>query len=71
MGNMRANAETAGALVAAVLEELVKDEHAELVAANHLSGATRWSVCSSERFPGGKEAKERLSWLLGWSEEKN
>jgi len=71
MGNMKSNAETANALVAAVLEELVKEEHAELVAANHLSGATRWSVCTNEGFPGGKEAKERLGWLLGWGGEKN
>lgn len=71
MGNMKANAETANALVSAVLEELVKEEHAELVAANHLSGATRWSVCTKEGFFGSKEAKERLGWLLGWGGEKN
>ncbi|KAF8471312.1 S-methyl-5'-thioadenosine phosphorylase [Kalaharituber pfeilii] len=63
MGNMHANSETARVLVAAVLEELVKEEHIDLVEARHLQGQSGWACCSD--LPARKgEAWKRLQWLL-------
>lgn len=65
MGNMRANSDTANALVAAVLGELVRDEHRGVVMAGHLKGGSRWAVCTKEGAERGGEARERLEWLWG------
>ena len=63
MGNMHANSELARLFVAAALEEMVKDEHEDLVKGRHLEGASRWACCT---HPDGrsKEKMEKLAWLL-------
>jgi len=61
--NMRANGENATHLMAAVLKELAREEHADLVHAKHLEGGSSWANCTAR--PGvGSEAMERIDWLL-------
>lgn len=43
MSNMKSNAENARRLIGAVLDELCKKEHEDLVAAKHLEGQTRFA----------------------------
>ncbi|KAL7274286.1 S-methyl-5-thioadenosine phosphorylase [Rhizina undulata] len=63
MGNMHANSHNAKLLVAAVLEELAKPEHEDLVNAKHLEGSVKWACCTSNA--GRKnEAVAKLAWLL-------
>ena len=69
MGNMKANSSTANALVVAVLEELVKDKHAQLVLAGHLQGSAASAVCTVETYRGAEEVRRRLEWL--WKGEGN
>ena len=63
MGHMRANAVNARRFIAAVLDELSKEEHADLVKATHLEGGRKFGVST---HPDGQvqEAKERLGWLF-------
>ena len=67
MENMKSNSHTANALVAAVLEELVKDEHAQLVLAGHLQGSAASALCTVETYRGAEAVKRKLQWL--WNGE--
>ena len=64
MGNMKANAENARRFVGAVLDELSKQEHTDLVLAKHLEGETKFA--GSITAPAGRtdEAKGKLMWLF-------
>jgi len=64
MGNMKANAENAKAFVGAVLDELSKEEHTNLVSAKHLEGQTKFA--GGITAPAGRdpEAKKKLDWLF-------
>ena len=63
MGNMHANALNAHRLAAAILQELAKEEHRDLVEAKHLEGQSKWACCT---LPAGRasEAVEKLEFLL-------
>jgi 5'-methylthioadenosine phosphorylase len=63
MENMSANATNARRFVAAVLDELSKEEHGELVEAKHLVGGTKGGLSTSEEGRG-REAVSRLRWLF-------
>ena len=64
MAHMRANSLNAQRLVRAVLDELAKDEHADLVNAKHLEGSSRSSITTSHAGIG-LEARKRIDWLFG------
>jgi 5'-methylthioadenosine phosphorylase len=64
MGNMKANAENARRFVAAVLDELSKEEHAELVLAKHLEGQTKFAGGITKAEGRSGEAKKKLGWLF-------
>lgn len=63
MSHMKANAVNARRFVGAVLDELSKEEHADLVAAKHLAGGRKFGVSTS---PHGRssEALKRLDFLF-------
>ncbi|KAK5050627.1 hypothetical protein LTR84_003909 [Exophiala bonariae] len=63
MGHMRANAVNARRFIAAVLDELSKEEHAELVQGKHLAGGRKFGIST---YPEGrsKKAVEKLNWLF-------
>ena len=63
MGHMKANGVNARRFVGAVLDELSKDEHRDLVEAKHYEGQRRFGVSTS---PAGVEekAKKRLKFLF-------
>ncbi|ETI19349.1 methylthioadenosine phosphorylase [Cladophialophora carrionii CBS 160.54] len=63
MGHMRANAVNARRFIAAVLDELSKEEHLDLVEAKHLAGGRKYGVST---YPAGRseEALEKLRWLF-------
>lgn len=63
MANMTANAKNARRFIAAVLDELSKEEHAEQVMARHLQGQSKFCVSTPEagRNP---ETVKKLRWLL-------
>ncbi|KIW29562.1 S-methyl-5'-thioadenosine phosphorylase [Cladophialophora immunda] len=63
MGHMRANAVNARRFIAAVLDELSKEEHDDLVRATHLAGARKFGVST---YPEGRgeKALEKLRWLF-------
>jgi 5'-methylthioadenosine phosphorylase len=63
MGHMRANAVNARRFIAAVLDELSKEEHLDLVEAKHLAGGRKFGVST---YPAGRgeEALEKLRWLF-------
>lgn len=63
MGHMRANADNARSFVAAVLDELSRDEHADLVAAKHLEGAVKMSL-STAKEGRTDEALKKMDWLF-------
>ena len=63
MGHMKANAGNARRLVGAVLDELTKEEHLELVEAKHLESQSKYAV-STARAGIKPAALEKLSWLL-------
>lgn len=48
MANMKANSENARRFVGAVLDELSREEHQDLVSAKHLEGQTKWCVSTPE-----------------------
>lgn len=63
MGHMRANALNARRFIAAVLDELSKEENSELVQATHLAGGREFGIST---FPAGRspQAVEKLKWLF-------
>lgn len=63
MGNMHANSANAKRLIAAVLEELAKEENQDLVNAKHLAGLSKFSCCTALAGRGGETTK-KLEWLL-------
>lgn len=64
MGNMKANAENARRFVGAVLDELSKEEHNNLVLAKHLEGQTRFAGAVTKPEGRGEEARGRIGWLF-------
>ncbi|KAL9078859.1 MAG: hypothetical protein Q9157_002229 [Trypethelium eluteriae] len=64
IGNMKANADNARRLVGAVLDELSKEEHQELVRAKHLEGQVKFAGTVTGKEGRSKEALERLHWLF-------
>jgi len=63
MAHMKANAENARRFVGAVLNELTKEEHSELVLAKHLEGQMRFAGSMTKKEHRGREAEEKLQWL--------
>lgn len=63
MGNMHANSVNAKRLVAAVLEELAKEEYQDLVNAKHLAGWSKFACCTAPAGRG-EETLKKLEWLL-------
>jgi 5'-methylthioadenosine phosphorylase len=63
MGNMKANAVNARRFVGAVLDELSKEEHAELVAAGHLNEIVKYSS-STHEGKRGEDALKRMDFLF-------
>ncbi|OTA20771.1 S-methyl-5'-thioadenosine phosphorylase [Hortaea werneckii EXF-2000] len=64
MGNMKANSENARRFVGAVLNELSKEEHQQLVLAKHLEGQTKFAGSITGVAGRSQEAKEKLGWLF-------
>lgn len=64
MGNMKANAENARRFVGAVLDELSKEEHTEMVLAKHLEGQMKFAGAVTKAEGRSKEAKEKIGWLF-------
>lgn len=64
MGHMKANAGNARRVVGAVLDDLSKEEHADLVLARHLEGQTRFATGMTGLAGRGEEAVRRLRWLF-------
>lgn len=64
MGHMKANAENARRFVGAVLDELSKEEHGDVVLAKHLEGETKFAGSITAPAGRGEEAKAKLSWLF-------
>lgn len=64
MGHMKANAGNARRLVGAVLDELSKEEHADLVLARHLEGMTKGAAGMTGVQGRKEEAVEKLRWLF-------
>ena len=63
MGHMKANSINARRFVGAVLDELSKEEHQDLVAAKHLEGGIKFGV-STAPAARSKEALEKMEWLF-------
>jgi len=64
MGHMKANAENARRFVGAVLDELSKEEHNEIVLAKHLEGETKFAGSMTAPAGRSEEAKTKLTWLF-------
>jgi 5'-methylthioadenosine phosphorylase len=64
MGNMKANAENARIFVGAVLDELSKEEHGDLVAAKHLAGQMKFAGGITGKEGRKAEAVEKIGWLF-------
>jgi 5'-methylthioadenosine phosphorylase len=66
MQNMTANAANARRFAAAVLDELSKEEHAELIAAKHLLGTAKGGISTAKLGVEGrgKDAAEKIKWLF-------
>lgn len=64
MGNMKANAENARRFVGAVLDELSKEEHSDLVLAKHLEGQVKFAGAVTAPSGRSKEAKNNIDWLF-------
>lgn len=64
MGHMKANAGNARRVVGAVLDELSKEEHGDLVLAKHLEGQTKFATGMTALRGRGEEAVRRLRWLF-------
>jgi 5'-methylthioadenosine phosphorylase len=63
MGHMNANAVNARRFVGAVLDELSKEEHADLVAAGHLNETVKYSP-STHDGKKGADALKRMDFLF-------
>ncbi|KAG0640799.1 S-methyl-5'-thioadenosine phosphorylase [Tuber brumale] len=63
MGNMHANGANAKHLAAAILKELAKEEHQDLVGAKHLEGLSKWACCTA---PAGRKAEvvKKMEFML-------
>lgn len=64
MGNMKANADNARRFVGAVLDELSKEEHTDLVLAKHWEGQTKFAGSITAAAGRGEEARKKLTWLF-------
>lgn len=64
MENMKANAQNARRFIAAVLDELSKEEHGEQVLSKHLDGGSKYCI-STAKAGRGKEAMGKMDWLFG------
>jgi len=64
MGNMKANAENARRFVGAVLDELSKEEHDDLVRAKHLEGSMKFAGSVTHAAGRSQEASSRMEWLF-------
>ncbi|KAI9807569.1 MAG: hypothetical protein M1825_005509 [Sarcosagium campestre] len=64
MGHMKANAGNARRLVGAVLDELTKEEHADLILAKHLEGQTRFAAGITSPQGRGQEGLDKAKWLF-------
>lgn len=64
MANMKANADNARRLVAAVLDELSKAEHEDLVKATHLQGQNTVAANITAKPGRNRETVEKLNWLF-------
>lgn len=64
MGHMKANAENARRFVGAVLDELSKEEHSDVVLAKHLEGETKFAGSMTATTGRSEEAKAKLTWLF-------
>ncbi|KAI9890974.1 MAG: S-methyl-5-thioadenosine phosphorylase [Vezdaea aestivalis] len=64
MGNMKANATSAGKLAIAVLNEISKDKYSSIIRAKHLEGQSK-GAASMTAAPGRKvETVQKLKWLF-------
>lgn len=63
MGHMRANAVNARRFIGAVLDELSREEHTDLVAAKHLEGGRKFGV-STHKDGKSPEALKKMDWLF-------
>lgn len=63
MAHMKANAANARRFVGAVLDELSKEEHADLVAAGHLNETVKYSPSTHEDKKGA-DALKRMDFLF-------
>lgn len=63
MGNMKANSQNARRFLGAVLNELSKEEHGDLVLAKHLEGSVKMSGGMTASEGRKSEAVEKLNWL--------
>jgi 5'-methylthioadenosine phosphorylase len=61
--NMKSNGENAKHLMGAVLKELARKEHEDLVEARHLEASSKWANCTA-RAGLKPEAVMRIEWLL-------
>lgn len=64
MGNMKANAENARRFVGAVLDELSKEDHNEVVLAKHLEGEMKFAGGITSAAGRSEDAKTKLGWLF-------
>ncbi|KAL9105695.1 MAG: hypothetical protein Q9227_009179 [Pyrenula ochraceoflavens] len=62
--NMRANAENAANFTVAIIAELCKREHQDLVRAKHLEGQTKLACAVTGKDGRRRAAVERLEWLF-------
>ncbi|KAF3904000.1 hypothetical protein AA313_de0202924 [Arthrobotrys entomopaga] len=63
MGHMKANALNAQHLVGALLEELVKEEHSDLLSGTALNESSKWAICTAPHAISN-EAKTKLRFLF-------
>jgi 5'-methylthioadenosine phosphorylase len=64
MGHMKANADNARRFVGAVLNELSKEEHTDLVLAKHVEGQMKFAGAMTKKEARGEEAEKKLQWLF-------
>lgn len=63
MGHMKANALNARRFIGAVLDELSKEEHTDLILAKHLQGGRKFGISTAAT---GRDPKimEKMEWLF-------
>lgn len=64
MGNMKANSENARRFIFAVLDELSKEEHADLVLGKHLERQSFFSASITASPGRSAEALKKMEWLF-------